>query len=401
MVSRAPTSSMPNDSLQTPTGSPLWDVFCTVVDNYGDIGVCWRLARQLSREHGHEVRLWVDDLSAFKRICPAIDLLKSSQHCAGVEICHWASDFPKRAPGDIVVEAFGCHLPESFVEAMAKRQPRPVWINLEYLSAEQWVTEYHALPSPHPRLPLTKHFFFPGFSEKTGGLLRESDLILRREEFSASPESKSSFWHSLGLEKPAASTLTITLFAYDNPALNDLLDVWAHGETPIRCLAPATKTLGAIESFAGRRLSEGDSIRRGNLEIHILPFVSQADFDYLLWSCDINFVRGEDSFVRAQWAEKPMIWHIYPQEEAAHLTKLSAFLALYTADLPARAKQPLEQFFTAWNDRDASQRITPDMWNDYLVALAEYRVQAADWSKKLSKQEDLCSQLVRFCQNKL
>ncbi|MBY0444112.1 MAG: elongation factor P maturation arginine rhamnosyltransferase EarP, partial [Burkholderiales bacterium] len=37
-----------------------WDIFCRVIDNYGDIGVCWRLARQLSFEHGFAVRLMVD-----------------------------------------------------------------------------------------------------------------------------------------------------------------------------------------------------------------------------------------------------------------------------------------------------------------------------------------------------
>ena len=26
-----------------------WDMFCRVIDNYGDIGVCWRLAADLAR----------------------------------------------------------------------------------------------------------------------------------------------------------------------------------------------------------------------------------------------------------------------------------------------------------------------------------------------------------------
>ena len=53
---------------------PQWDVFCAVVDNYGDIGVCWRLSRQLAAEHGIAVRLWVDDLKPFARLCPAVDV---------------------------------------------------------------------------------------------------------------------------------------------------------------------------------------------------------------------------------------------------------------------------------------------------------------------------------------
>ena len=42
-----------------------WDIFCTVIDNYGDIGICWRLARQLRVDDGQRVRLWVDDLTSF------------------------------------------------------------------------------------------------------------------------------------------------------------------------------------------------------------------------------------------------------------------------------------------------------------------------------------------------
>ncbi|MEO7887531.1 MAG: elongation factor P maturation arginine rhamnosyltransferase EarP, partial [Polaromonas sp.] len=40
-----------------------WDIFCKVIDNFGDIGVCWRLAADLA-SRGHKVRLWVDDASA-------------------------------------------------------------------------------------------------------------------------------------------------------------------------------------------------------------------------------------------------------------------------------------------------------------------------------------------------
>ncbi|HET9045379.1 MAG TPA: elongation factor P maturation arginine rhamnosyltransferase EarP, partial [Casimicrobiaceae bacterium] len=39
-----------------------WDVFCKVVDNFGDAGVCWRLARQLVAEHDLAVTLWIDVL---------------------------------------------------------------------------------------------------------------------------------------------------------------------------------------------------------------------------------------------------------------------------------------------------------------------------------------------------
>ena len=67
---------------------PRWEIFCQVVDNFGDIGVCWRLAADLvSRGYG-SVRLWVDDWAALRRINPdanaVVEALGGSVH--GVEL---------------------------------------------------------------------------------------------------------------------------------------------------------------------------------------------------------------------------------------------------------------------------------------------------------------------------
>lgn len=378
-----------------------WDIFCHVVDNFGDIGVCWRLARQLAAEHGVGVRLWVDELESFQRICPAIDPRQSIQRAHGVEVRHWTADFPDLVPGDVVIEAFACHLPERFVAGMVGRHPPPVWINLDYLSAEAWVAGCHALPSPHPRLPLTKYFFFPGFNEETGGLLREANLPALRQAYDASPEQQKNFWRALELSPPAPDVLLVSLFSYANPAITDLLDIWARGRMRVCCLAPVTRSLSAIEAFAGRPLKAGDSVRRGTLEIRMLPFVTQTEYDRLLWSCDINLVRGEDSFVRAQWAAKPMLWHIYPQQDEAHLIKLGAFLDRYCARLPDAASQVLRQLHMAWNGAPAAGAITTDLWAQWIDALPDLRRHAVKWEEIRSKQEDLCSNLVRFCRSKL
>jgi len=127
-----------------------WDIFCSVVDNYGDIGIAWRLARGLAGEHGLDVRLWVDDLNVFHRIWPAIDAAAAEQSCEGVTVCAWRTPFAAAAPAQVVIDAFGCSLPEAYLAAMSEQSPPPVWINLEYLSAEPWVAEHHGLPSPHP-----------------------------------------------------------------------------------------------------------------------------------------------------------------------------------------------------------------------------------------------------------
>src|SRR3989304_6108142 len=119
------------------------DIFCTVVDNYGDIGVCWRLARQLANEHGIAVRLWVDDLASFRRLCPEVDTQLAQQQCRSVEVRHWAALFPEVEPAQLVIEAFACELPERYVAAMAHQLHQPVCVNLEYLSAENWVAGCH------------------------------------------------------------------------------------------------------------------------------------------------------------------------------------------------------------------------------------------------------------------
>lgn len=388
--------------MPAPIDHPLWDIFCNVIDNFGDIGVCWRLARQLSSERGVRVRLWVNELAAFQRICPDIDPQLSIQQSRGVEVRRWDDGCCiGTVPGSVVIEAFACHLPEIFVTAMANCKPAPVWINLDYLSAEEWVTGCHALPSPHPRLPLTKYFFFPGFNEKTGGLLREHDLEQRRQEFCHSPELRQHFWRGLGMPPLSEECVLFSLFAYENPAITRLLDVCSASAIPTCCLAPVTRSLSGIEAFVGHPLVAGDIVRRGQLEIRIIPFVEQQDYDRLLWLCDFNFVRGEDSFVRAQWAVRPMIWHVYPQDEDTHLVKLGAFLDVYCSGLPERNSTLLRQLFLSWNGGADTRSIDTELWALWLAALPVFRRHAEKWAEQLRSQEDLCSRLMSFCRSKL
>lgn len=382
-----------------PMPTPLhWDIFCNVIDNFGDIGVCWRLARQLAHEHGFAVRLWVDDLTAFRSLCPEIRADRDTQVVQSIEVRHWVGDLAGIMPGDVVVEAFACRLPERFEAAMATRSPKPVWINLDYLSAEAWVAGCHALPSPHPRLPLTKYFFFPGFAGNTGGLLREADLENRRQEFLAAPDTRRAFLATLGVPQPAADSLLVSLFSYENPALDDLLDIWTAGRARLCCLAPLTRNREALERFAGRQLRAGDVVRRGQLELHAIPFVPQPDYDKLLWACDVNFVRGEDSFVRAQWSARPMVWQIYPQQEKAHHAKLVAFLDVYCAGLAPEPAETVRALFLAWN---GERSLTGPLWEQWRSILPDLRRHAAKWQKKLIKQQDLCARLVQFCRTKL
>ena len=326
------------------------DIFCNVVDNYGDIGVCWRLARQLANEHGLAIRLWVDDLASFQRLCPEADAALDVQRCRGVEIRHWSAGFPAVEPAGLVIEAFACTLPERYVTAMAARERKPVWINLEYLSAENWVEGCHKLPSPHPTLPLTKYFFFPGFTEKTGGLLLEHDLLARRDAFQSDNVALDAYWRSLGVPERVEGELRVSLFGYENEAMEALLGCWEQGDQLVTCLLPEGRSLPQVAAYFGMQAGKaGDIWQRGKLCVHVLPFVEQERYDELLWACDINFVRGEDSCVRAQWAAKPFIWQIYPQHDGVHLVKLEALRLRYTVGLPPAASQAVKDLWQAWN----------------------------------------------------
>ncbi|MEW5888236.1 MAG: elongation factor P maturation arginine rhamnosyltransferase EarP [Pseudomonadota bacterium] len=373
-----------------------WDIFCAVVDNYGDIGVTWRLARQLAAEHGLRVRLWVDDPHSLVRLYPGVDAVAMAQTRQGVELRRWLRPFPEQEAhdvGDVVVEAFACELPAAYLNAMAARKPQPCWINLEYLSAEDWVAGCHGLTSPHPRLPLTKRFFFPGFTTATGGLLRERDLLARRDRFRGDDRARAALWQFLGVPEPAPQQFTISLFGYENPALGGLLAAWSEGGEDILCLVPEGRLLGDVSAFFGATAEVGVSFRRGRLELRVIPFVDQDAYDRLLWVCDLNFVRGEDSFVRAQWAGRPLVWHIYPQEQDAHWPKLRAFEDLYCAGLAPAAARALADFWEAWNRGEGAGAA----WAGFRAHRAGLEAHAADWARRLARQEDLAAALVRAC----
>ncbi len=375
------------------------DVFCAVVDNFGDIGVCWRLARQLVAEHGYAMRLWVDDLASFARLCPQIDATAPAQNVAGVEVQRWERTFAAGVtPAEVVVEAFACELPERYVAGMAARAVRPVWINLEYLSAEPWVDGCHAMASPHPRLPLIKHFFFPGFGPHSGGLLRERDLFARRDAFAADAYARAAFWRTAGFAPPSAEALVVSLFGYSNPAVGELLRAFADSDRPIVCALSDGPLLGeAVATFQRPDLRPGEQLSRGSLQLRAMPFVAQDRYDELLWASDLNFVRGEDSFVRAQWAARPLVWQIYPQAGDAHWAKLEAFRARYCDRLAPAAAQALSGLWRAWNRGDG----VGSAWPAVVLCLPVLAAHSEAWCAGLAAQSDLASRLAEFCASRL
>ena len=361
----------------------LWDVFCTVIDNHGDLGVCWRLSRQL-RDAGHRVRLWVDDASALRWMAPgALERLEPN-----ITVMAWpqergphlasSASLSALEPAQVWVEAFACNIPNAWVEAQLKaRQTQqlksPVWINLEYLSAEAWVARMHGLPSPLTQGPAqgaTKWFFHPGFTPDTGGLLREADVLARQAAFRGVNSSKTN----------------VSLFCYEPPALPELLALIGPNIHLNVCAGRPTQAVQAALA-AQPQLAN-------TLEWTALPYMPQPQFDELLWTCQLNFVRGEDSLVRALWAGQPLVWHIYPQDDHAHIAKLDAFLDWLEAPGSLRA------FHHRYNGLPTSLAQTPLVWPTHLT-LAEWRqcIQAA--RQRLLAQPSLVEQLLSFVAKKL
>ena len=351
----------------------LWDIFCTVIDNHGDLGVCWRLTRQLLAQ-GQSVRLWVDDASALSWMAPDAHTLPHLQ------VLPWAAASQSEVlkslkPADVWIEAFGCTLPEAFVaHGVATHPQQPAWINLEYLSAEDWVPRMHNMPSPvmsGPAKGWTKRFFYPGFTADTGGLLRETDLQERQHRFDRAA------WRQKHAPHLAPGGLLISLFCYEPAALTQLLTQLVG--TPHHLLVTPGRPLAAVQQALA------------NLAVHpcwsALPYTTQDGFDDMLWACDLNFVRGEDSLVRALWAGQPFIWHIYPQEDNAHHAKLEAFLDWM------QAPESLRQAHRVWNriENTAWPTLNPEILEAWLACATAARA-------KLLLQNALHVQLMAFVQ---
>jgi uncharacterized repeat protein (TIGR03837 family) len=370
-------------------------IFCKVVDNFGDIGICWRLSRQFHAEHGIAVTLWVDDLASFRRIWPQVDVNAAVQQIDGVTVRHWAGQDGDFAPGDIpgmVIEFFGVDLPPGYIAAMAQCEPRPVWINYEGLSAEEWVEGCHRLPSMHPRLKLTKHFFFPGFTDKTGGLLRERGLVEERTRFQVDPAAAAAFLAGPGVLPAEMDALKVSLFCYPHAPVAEMFQAWEQGGAKVTCLVPEGVAREQVRAFIGADAPAGAAATRGALTVRVIPFMPQTDYDRLLWACDLNFVRGEDSWVRAQWAARPFIWHIYPQDENLHHVKLRAFLQKYVVNT-----QSLVDFSLRWNE--AGEGRMDELWTSLQAELPTIVSRAHEWEAQMLVNGDLVSNLLNFARS--
>jgi uncharacterized repeat protein (TIGR03837 family) len=228
------------------------------------------------------------------------------------------------------VSAFGCDPPARLREQLAGAPARPLWVNLEYLSAEPWIDGCHGLASVKPADGAVEHFYYPGFSPASGGLLREHDAVAPAG--AAGPAARDRVLARLGLPACERGERLLTLFCYPDAPLDRWLPELAAGSRATLLLAPEGVAQAALAGFAALPARPAaEPSRRGRLRLARIPFLSQDGYDALLRVADLNLVRGEDSWLRAHWARRPFVWQPYRQQGDTHLVKLGAFLDRFRA----------------------------------------------------------------------
>jgi len=317
------------------------------------------------------VRIFCDDLPVLNLLASGVEESIKSK----IDLQPWEASFSNaRHPVDIpdvVIEAFGCKLPERYLGALLACAKQPIIINLEYLSAEPWIVDFHTKASPQAH-GLPKYFFFPGFQENVGGILVDPVP----PQLPSTPESLKVTWVKL---RP--HTKRISVFCYPGAPLRKWLEDLSSSDEDFDILL----THGHAELLGLHTGQQIDLPPSSNL--HSIPFVSQDEYDWLLSQCDFNIVRGEDSFVRAQLAGKPFLWHIYPQEDRAHEVKLAAFLDLYLETADQDLKNACIRAMN-WE--------MPSQWMDHLDAWEKH---SQAWKLDLLKKQadgGLAARLLHF-----
>ena len=361
-------------------------IFCRVIDNFGDAGVTWRLAKRL-RDLSFPTTLVIDSLDTLSKLVPALDPQNPYSTIRDIRIVDWdyyekallnGTDDRIAAPlPDLVLETFGCRLPEVIEKAMCDDLNR-LYMNLDYLSAEEWVEGSHNIWGLHPSLPIKKLWFFPGFTDKTGGLLIEDDLESRRQAF-----DKDAFLKAMGA---LPDRLTLYFFAYPKNAIDALATAIRESEQSFNLiLAP-----GAASDMLATALD-----RAQNVHLIRAPFVSQEDFDQFMWAADAVIIRGEDSFVRAQLAGTPLLWAIYPTEDKAHEIKLDAWLARFEtmySEEEVAAREAMDICARHW----VTGELTPAMFQAWLDALPVQKNATVKWQQSLLTRGDLARHIAEL-----
>ncbi|MDI9335890.1 MAG: elongation factor P maturation arginine rhamnosyltransferase EarP [Gammaproteobacteria bacterium] len=368
-----------------------WDLFCRIIDNYGDLGFTWRLAKQLA-QLGKSVRLWVDQPKLLEWMADPGDL--ASVHGSGISV-YPLGDFCTQNPGEVIITTFGCELPDWCVQSWLSQA---VYIHIEYFSVEDYVPRLHGLPSPiqtGPAQGKIRWHYYPGLARGSGGILRPYGWQAK--------DQPTQSWDKLFLMCYHCYALPVFLSGIDLAQSPSWSRQGAHGFKTF-----ITRQLHISPAIPSEHLRYLVRLELPSYEKRFLDWCTQSAFDAHLRQSDINLIRGEDSLVQALWMGSPFVWQIYAQDDGAHWDKLLAFLQF------TRASEFVYQLFVAWNLPKPRAHLSPEFldvpaWVQAVVAkpIAWTLQNLEEWSHwswhlatQLGPQLDLVSKLILFAEEK-
>ena len=332
------------------------DIFCEIIDNFGDIGVVYRISKELKKIFQNvRIRIVLNRLEEFKAINKKVKDT-DYQEIDGL-ICvtekYVKENIETFGVSDVFIEAFGCNVPEEYVK-QAKENSK-LWINLEYLSGEKWIEDFHLCESLIDSKTLKKIFFMPGFSEKSGGVIIDSGFL---ERMKYGKENRDEVFKKYFKDFDLKDKFIGTVFSYEKNFEN-LLETLKNYEKETVLLLMGEKTQKSFSEILKKNLTEdyGNIVKYGKITMIYSDFFSQEEYEEIISASDFNFTRGEDSFVRGIVLGKPFMWHIYLQEEKAHMDKIKAFTERFKESVAVSEgeKEIIESYcnlLESYNDRD-------------------------------------------------
>lgn len=390
-------------------------VLCKVVDNFGDIGVVFRLCRALSElKKNLEIRLVVSNLDSFAKISKGIDSTKTFQEFRGWKVFDWndnalcKKEFSKNPP-EFILECFQCGRPEWLEELLFSPQfnLNVQIVNVEYLTAESWADDFHLLKSGTRSAKIKKINFMPGFTKKTGGLILDKNFMCCLSEKKFALNLVKQNLDKKILSEDFSDSFKILIFSY--PKNFDFL------ASAIKEFSFLKKIIVFVASGAGAD-SAKISLKKFKVDFICLPFMQQEVWDAFLSLMDFSFVRGEDSFSRCCLFGNPFIWNIYPQEEEFHIVKLNAFLQkikipqiekfsfLYNRNFKASCCPESLEILEEKKLPSELEKINSEMKTEILSLLKNYenlKPEFKKFSNEILKNGNLAENLLNFLETKI
>jgi len=339
------------------------DIFCQVIDNYGDVGVAYRLAREFKRVYPNKkLRFIINQMEE-------LNLIKKSEE---IEIITYQDISKIENSADLIIESFGCEIPKEYMDRALKNTK--LIINLEYFSAEDWVDDFH-LQESFLGENLKKYFFIPGLSKKSGGILLDNEFLERKKKVT---KNKGYYLKKIGINEKY--DLIGSVFSYEKN-FDFLIEELKKLDKKILLLILSEKTQKNFIKYFDN-VNNYDKIKFVKL-----PFFTYDKYEELLALCDFNLVRGEDSFVRALLLAKPFLWHIYPQEGNTHIKKLESFLEKYCPN-----NKELKETFINYN-------INKDNFSYFFKNFKGIQEHNKEYANYLIENCNLIEKLINFIEN--